>query len=687
MPRGKRKKRGHTASNRPPPAGAVGRTGEDPASAAAVARVFRLSLLVLFGLAAAGAFLPGMRLWGVNHLAYYPLPVRIGALLLAVLAFVPAISRWAYQQLLAGSDVLRGGSRTARASTVIVPLLAFIAFALFPTATYIYGDGQVMANDLIVTLSKPQPVSIAEYFRVVVLDEPIAPGTYLLNYIASRTLLVLGGAHPMTGWRLFYALVGGLFVLALLLFMRKNHAPREVAVIVLPALLLSGGIVLFFGYIETYTPMIFVSALYVMTALRTIHRQGTPVFPLLCLVVAVLLHLQSLLLVPSFLYVFTGAVIVKQKHFSSRPIAIALAVITITAAIAAGRHPQLQRYFLSLLGTKEAYGIISPAHVVDILNEVLLIFPTGLLFVAMTVSVKLMGRPAGVNEKGAEASRERPPDPKSKAAASEGLDRTLGRAADFALLLLVPSVAFMLLFCPELGMARDWDLFTLPVFGLFVFAFIALRRFLAFGGAAALLARFAVPAFTTAAVLVISWIGINADTARSVARFEDVLKFDKTGAGYAYEILGLHHNARGNRALEMNALKRAYSESPNPRYLLKLSRLHFQNGDTLQAAAYLRRSLFVRPQNEGVRQTYVEMMAALRNMDDLIDTCLRCIELRPEDPFYHFYLGKAYFTKRMVREGTEAFERCRQLNPKPHMIREMDRLTGSFPPVDPRHDR
>jgi tetratricopeptide (TPR) repeat protein len=90
----------------------------------------------------------------------------------------------------------------------------------------------------------------------------------------------------------------------------------------------------------------------------------------------------------------------------------------------------------------------------------------------------------------------------------------------------------------------------------------------------------------------------------------------------------------------------------------------------------------VRPENEGARQTYVEMMAALRNMDELIETCRRCIELTPEDPFYYFYLGKAYFTKGMIREGKEAFERCRKLNPTPYMIREMDRLIRSFPSSD-----
>ena len=93
-----------------------------------VTRTLTISVMLVFVLVAVAAFFPGLRLWGVNHLNYYPLPVRIAAVALLALMFVPAVNRPLYRAMLNVSRNIRTGGVNVDMVLAIVAVASVVLF-------------------------------------------------------------------------------------------------------------------------------------------------------------------------------------------------------------------------------------------------------------------------------------------------------------------------------------------------------------------------------------------------------------------------------------------------------------------------------------------------------------------------------------------------------------------------------
>ena len=74
------------------------------------------------------SFLPEARLWGINHLAYFPLPLRVALLSLVVICFVPPFARILLEGFLSVSDAL---TRPGRNASLILVALSLVAIGGF----------------------------------------------------------------------------------------------------------------------------------------------------------------------------------------------------------------------------------------------------------------------------------------------------------------------------------------------------------------------------------------------------------------------------------------------------------------------------------------------------------------------------------------------------------------------------
>lgn len=605
-----------------------------------------LAVAATFAVFAAASFMPENRLWGLNHLAFHTQPVRLGILIVSGLLLVPPLATATWRGLLWITHPYFRGLQSGINAIALSGVVTFVTFAAYRASTKLLGDGYYILNNF--RNAAENELGISGYFDVVTTHERIYPATELLNFAAS---LAAGrfGASPSGGIWLLNCAVGAAIVVAALAAVRRLDWPDGAKLTVLALALFTGAIQLFFGYIEHYTLAIGLGAIYVFTAARAATGQTQMWKPGVLLLAGTLLHVQTLLLLPSYLWLVVWISVFKRAPLRAGPTAAGTAILALAAAAGLRFVPAAGAFFLPLIGPDGGYGVFSGAHLLDVINQVLLLCPMWLLFAVLILRDRITRGPG------------------------DGADRSVLPALSWTL--AVPAVLFLLLFKPELGMARDWDLFCFAVFGLSTPGLAILIQHISRGAPSRRSAAIAAPAVILAAAMVFSWVGVNADPERSVARYRAILGYDLTNPGYAFESLARHFEDNFQYTRQINALHAAYESSHNPRFLHKLARVYVENGDMAGALKSLRLYLAVRPDDDDARLLLLPLLARQDLVEEMIHESLLGIQYSPRKPEYHFFLGNAYLAKGMTEEGLKAFETCSRLDPPAAMVQEMKRQT------------
>ncbi len=546
--------------------------------------------------------------------------------------------------------VARGGIRIARAwlrsledgvnTLALTGVISFIVFAAFRSATKLLGDGFFVYNNYRETaLNGFDP---GQFISQVTVAEKIYPATELLNFSASW---IAGwfGASPVGGVWILNCAIGALMVVTLLCVIRRLDWPDSARMTLLVLALATGALQLFFGYVEHYTPALALGFLYLLFAARVIAGSGRLVVPGIFLFAGLFFHVQLVLLIPSYLWLLLWVLATRRNPAWSLRLAIVVGLTTVIGLLIAIYATPLGSFALPISGA--GYSVFSGAHLLDVVNVVLLLAPVWLLLVVFFLFRLFTNR------------------------------QTDRRLSAFTLSLGVPAWLFILFVKPELGLARDWDLYAITVLGIAAPGIFSLARTVARSNNPARFTAILAPAIVLSIALVVSWIGVNASAEKSVTRYRAILVYDTTNPGYTYENLALHYQENYQYSLQIDALEKAYEHSHNPRILQKLGRVYNENNNPKKAEQVIRRYLVSVPQNKEARIWLIGQLAKREALDEMIELCLEGIEYSPRVPDYHFFLGNAYLAKGNTKEGLKAFEACSRLNPPPVMVREMKRLT------------
>jgi tetratricopeptide (TPR) repeat protein len=615
-----------------------------------------LALAATYVLFAAATFFPDRRLWGVNHLAFYPPAVRLVVLAVTGVFLIPPLASATWRAIVFVTRPYFRGLASGYNAIALSGVASFVIFAAFRASTLLLGDGYFIINTF--EKAAQNNMNIGAYFSLVSVRERIYPATELLNYAASWTASRFG-ASPVGGVWILNCAIGAVVVVGVLAAIRKTEWSEGAKLAVGMMVLLTGAIQLFFGYVEHYTPALALGALYVLLCLRALSGRGRLWKPGVVLLIAILFHVESLLLVPSYVWLLAWSAARKRKPALGGRLAFALGAATVVVAVAAGVSPAIGRFYLPPLGPADGYHVFSAAHLLDVANEVILLCPAWLLFAVLIARRRRLGR--------REAS---------------GSD---GGALAYAGMLAVPAWTFLFIFRPELGMARDWDLFAFTIFGLAAPGLIAFSGYATrphrYGRSAVIVSA----AVVLSAAMVFSWVGVNADTERSVARYQAILDYDRTNPGYAYEVLARHFEDEFQFSREMEALRLAYDTSHNPRYMLKMGRALYDHDDKAGAMKWYRRYVEAKPDDDDARKLLLGLLALENRIDEMIPISLAGIAHSPKVPEFYFFLGNAYLAKGMKEQGLKAFAKCSQLNPPPLMVEAMGKLmeqAGVGPPQE-----
>ena len=511
---------------------------------------FSISLVIILALwlLANGSHIP--ILWGVSHYRFLPEWWFYVATTVVLFFTIPRVAKNAIRLLeqasLWAEEKWQGKMLIYSISLVLFTLLALI----FPESIPLLGDGSLRANEVF-DGKMWQPTEMLDFLTHALLYQKIfAP----LGYSAT------------TCYRVVSILCGLIFFFNAFMLARYIDAKRSALFFLLFST--SGMVVLFFGYIESYSLVAAYIPLLTLLLFKTCVKSSHWFWAIPAFLFGGLIH--SIIL-PVFaaptLYAILSNRTDDDKNHKSVNIIIAIGVL---AAVTAG-------YFFSSIEGTAFSGYLLPLSSERVYGQALLTSRHGfnvLNWIFITALPFLFLLPVLIWNSKRFVSQNHP---------INGL----------AWWLIISALLFIILFRPQIGGPRDWDLFSLPTFCLIPAALVIFtskcKDYTPFQ---------MVPIVFISGLLMLSFAVINSSPRRSVERFTEIIETGKFGNLYieyatlfnyaaSYEELAERRGEFGGKAWEQPARTKQDSL-----YISQsLALYHLTNGDNKEAFRWIGRAM------------------------------------------------------------------------------------------------
>lgn len=509
----------------------------------------RGTMLIIACLAATAAvkiafsFVPEGRFWGLNQLAYYPNPVKIIFVGLFLAGILICLNKKAINRITGLYTNIKTGLRRIP----IVPRTAlyigflFVIFYLFRDSTNLLGDGLLRIGEL-------QNKRLENFLN----QHSAEPLDYLIHYFIYTVLLAPFKIIPTVSYQLISAIAGVIYIYSAYFLSRKIDTGDEGG-FVFWCIVGWGGMMLFFGYVESYALAASVSVIFLGYSYTMIYGRGNELVLAFLYLLAFFMHNATIVYLPAIVYL----IFIKSNKIGVRrlitPGIIVLAVIVwILIGIV---HRQSAGLLLTGNLSEPGYTIFSLAHLGDIINELFLISPT---FISLIWLLNWRG---------------------------EGNYRLV---RNYFSLAIIGGFMFLFLADPVLGMGRDWDLFALPLLGLHI-------------GLLAGIDWIWLDARVKAAILILllfstgTWIGVNSKESFSVERYKNIAGLDTARSRYAYERLGTYLLLNKNWEKAEEVYRLSLKKEPHYRTYLGLAYVQAQSGKSDSAEFNYQKALELNP--------------------------------------------------------------------------------------------
>ena len=524
-------------------------------------------------------------LWGINHLKFHS---TASLVILIAVVVIPGIVLFRKRQ----ADISQSNLpdfETGNIQILITGLLSGILFYLLKPHYPFLGDGVLRSGEI-------------AFVKTISSTEPLTTITAKFLYMTIGGVLGLGADKIFS---LISAFSGAVLVIFLLCYFRNDE--RRVNLIPLLFMASLGTTALFCGYVETYSIPAMLTIVFVLSSFKGIHHSRWRMVAIAAGSLSMISHLMGLIFLPAILYLLlTGW----NREDTGRY--RLLSVMTFLACIiplfyfafvyeSAGSAVKIDNLFVSFDPTN-SYFVFSAAHLLDILNELLLVIPAALVLIPVLL-----------------------------------LDRKQNQLGSgmlpLALLIMVPSFLFLFLFDPKLGMARDWDLFAIPVVSI---ALLILAVRLSINRNWSLIEKAGI---LVGIAIISSFILVNCFPGSSTERFESLLKLDPERSPSGREVLANYYMSRGQPEEAAGQYREALAVEKNRRYYKLLSETLLQLGRAEEAAKEAFRAVRLDSEySEGHHQLgqSLEQMGA---DSSAMHHYYRAVELAPEVGRYRNSLG------------------------------------------------
>ncbi|HWR83744.1 MAG TPA: tetratricopeptide repeat protein [Candidatus Deferrimicrobium sp.] len=508
-------------------------------------------------------------------------------------------------------------SRRSTSAAVWLTIVCFgLAFMLLPAGTHFLGDGYQLLARLAAGTPSAKVWDIgASWLHDVIYS--ILPGE--------------AGSRALLTYRVTSVSAGLIMLVGTALLSHRLFRSRFLAYLFSLGLWSGGYMLLFFGYVENYSPFIASVVLYVLVGLLACERKISRLWLFVPFALAAFLHLFGLLLLPSLLYLLLRTSR-PGRALGRLPLKSKLLLATVLALISAVSYHFIYNasYFLTFAllpltpdrFTIENDTLFSFKHILDICNLLMLLLP-GL----PVLVIALLLRPV-------RSYRHQPP-------------------YTFLFILILSTLAAVYVLNPGIGMPRNWDLFSIAGVPLAIFCFYVLlnvsrgARPLMFGALLAIALNFLVLGPRVASQVV---------PELGVAHFKNYLTLDKIRNRNARRLLVDYYRQIGDTAAARTEQARTQADFPESVHNRRARELMAQS-QYREAAEHLHKAMELDPVSS---DAYANLGSCLLN-ESKLDSALVLLQiadgLNPYNASTLNNLGTVYLRKGDLRRAERFFLR------------------------------
>ena len=576
--------------------------------------------------------------WGVHFLLFYPRWVLVFVALCGTAIMIPQCRRGMLSissKLISTFDLWASALKLDIRRLVLLVILCF-SFIGFSSAIHLLGDGYLYLREL--------PLGFeTKVWRIG--HEPASLRLVGMIYQAGQ----IWDLSPEFANRFFSYFSGLLYLLLIYPITRILGQNQGERTLIWGFLLSAGYIQFFYGYVETYPILTPAVLLYLLVGMQVIRRRCAFWVPVMVLGLTIPLHFTMVVILPSLIVL--GYQRYRECSWVYRTAISLIALVVVSLIVASilliqGINPLdylagvRANHFLSLWSEPDAYQpykLFTWSHLLDIINQLLLVAPAAILSLPL-----IIGR--------------------------------LGKNRSDHLFLL-SAFAFPLLFVwlvnPEVGAFRDWDVLALPALPLTLWAAMALVERLSGRpqfAHASLMICFA------AAMHTVLWVGINARAGAAESRFVYNVEncvLSKHARAYGWETLGGYYDQEKNdveSALQAFEMAIAADEW-NPRYWNLAGVKYAELGNYEKAIYYLENAVTKQHDTNPKHLNNLAFVYSEVGRHEMAIQCLQqAVSLQPEFAEGFHNLGLALAKTGQLEAAVDAWRRAVTLEPKNHIF-------------------
>ena len=592
--------------------------------------LFRLlGALVLVHLV--GAFLPVTIAWGFNYWNLAPRLMAAGLLLAALGLLVPTVSEKVSQWFgFLVSKVAAFLKNKNRYPTGLLGLaVAFALFYIFRSEAHVYGDGFTRLEGYAV---KDGSIIYDKLFLEV--------GSIILPHYIYRLLDNLFGFSPEHVYALVTSLGGVVGVWALYAVSRLLAEKNIERWFIFLGTLTSGAVILFFGYIENYTWSTAMALWTLFWALKYVQGKSRFWPVLIFSLASVFFHLVTTPILAMALLTPAVRGAVKKKQ-PLRPLVWKTGLIGVVGSfgvVLAFQYSGLPMVFTPLWPAENIpYWFLSSAHLVDFINQIILVAPLGGIVALMIITSTKY---------------------RIKAVTPEGAVISIATAATLIASFWVD---------PEIGAIRDWDLISM--FG-FPFSLWGAYTIIKMKAASGVKPAWLLSLVVLFAVTIVPNLAEKNNLAVAVDRVDTNLwsdshyQLDYKKANRCVSWGYILYINTGERERAVKYFLRNLKINPDSyRALSNLGEIYYDRQKYDSANIYLKRALALEPDNTRFLDKLAHTELVLGKREKSLEYLLQAERTDSTDSDVQTNLGMVYSQLGHFNEALESFQRAYRLAP------------------------
>ena len=576
-------------------------------------------------------------MWGTNILAYSSNATRSLFLIFSLILIVPHVRTPLINGLvntISALDPWRS-TRSVILTSLALAVVGGLLFFVFRSALHLLGDGYLLLRDL--TFFNPRVTWKG-------VNAPLSYWTLKAVYESAPGSIQ---AAPQIIYRVWSATSGVIYILLAVRVagtLGQNAAER---LITLGFLLSAGFLQLFFGYVETYAILLPVTLLYLWTGSQVLQGRLPLWVPAAVLGVLFPLHFVTVTLAPSLILLAiqssdpasnspkrsrTMAVAMNGLVIGIAPILALLVLGLIGFSLHAYTENVRPSHLLSVFGQDgpdQPYPIISPAHILALFNQYLLVAPAALITICLIQRGKL----------------------------------SLDPIRTFFLVATIFPVAFTCLVNPEIGAFRDWDALA---FSALPFTLWSARFVIARSRQAGNPYEIGTLIFLAVGLHTAFWIGLNARPESAIGRFSDLLQrtqLSPSAQSYGWETLGRHYLDHNEIEKASAAYRGALEAIPeNPRHWSSLGNCRLKLQQYEEALNAYRRSIELDPDFVGAYANVGSVFFITGDFEKAVEYYQKSVSIQPAYADGYYNMGNAFNRLSRYEEAIQAYEKTVALN-------------------------